>query len=133
MVNMFSYFLEFRENLQIRLVCKLFNDGIRSRYEFLKEDIMFSKDKKMHEKIRVEYKIINPKNDSILFSDDLNKNIENELFLENDDLLFDDQNNSANFSKRQILINMLNNKDFYSIKYRSKNGQILVPKNLCIK
>ena len=133
MIYMISDFLEFKENLQIRLVCKLFDDGIKLKYEFLKENIMFSNDKKILTKIRIEYNIINPKNNSKLFSDNSKDNTENEIFFENNDILFDNQNNSANFSKRQILINMLNNKDFYSIKYRSKNGEILVPKNLCVK
>ena len=128
-----SEFLTFEENLSIRLVCKLFNNGIMMRYEFLKENILFSMDKKIHEKIRKEYKIDNKRKNIALI---------NELVEENMD---QDKNNkgkrisnpfnkkeTGNFSKKQMLISMINNKDYISIKYRVKKGEFFVPYNLCV-
>ena len=45
-----STFLTFEENLNLRLVCKLFNNGIINRYNFLKENIVFTNNNKIYEK-----------------------------------------------------------------------------------
>ena len=46
-----SNYLSFEENLSMRLVCKLFNEGIKLKYDFLKSNILFSSDAKLIEKI----------------------------------------------------------------------------------
>jgi len=128
-----SKFLSFEENLSIRLVCHLFNDGIKNRYEFLKEDIVFSMDKRLHEKIREEYKIHHEKKKS-LFSDLLGENIEEENKIENNEKysLPCNEKETGNFSKKQLLIDMINNKYFISIKYRVKKGEFSIPNNLSV-
>ena len=133
MVICVSIFLNFEENLYIRLVCKLFNEGIQKRYEFLKENIVFSMDKKIHEKIRKEY-LINNKNNSIfdgLGEENNEKENENKSKRDSLSLLFN-KNETGNFSKKQILISMINNKDYISIKYRVKKRELFVPHYLSV-
>ena len=74
-----SEFLTFEENLSIRLVCKLFNNGIMMKYEFLKENILFSMDTKIHEKIRKEYKIDNKKKNITLINELVEENTDQEV------------------------------------------------------
>ena len=130
-----SMFLNFEENLSLRLVCKLFNNGILNRYEFLKqENILFTTNNKIHEKIRKEYKINNKKKDIKLFNElvegtDKTKITKKEK--EFNDIILN-KRPSGNFSKKQLLINMINNKDFISIKSRIKSGEISIPRNLCV-
>ena len=128
-----SEFLSFEENLSIRLVCHLFNDGIKNRYEFLKENIVFSMDKRLHEKIRKEYKIHHEKKKS-LFSDLIGESIEEENQIEDGKKynLLNSEKETGNFSKKQLLIDMINNKYFISIKYRIKKGEFFVPNNLSV-
>ena len=128
-----SEFLSFEENLSLRLVCHLFNDGIKNRYEFLKENIVFSMDKRLHEKIRKEYKIHNGKKKS-LFSDLMGENLEEETQNEKGKKynLSSSEKETGNFSKKQLLIDMINNKYFISIKYRVKKGEFFIPNNLAI-
>jgi hypothetical protein len=128
-----SEFLTFEENLYIRLVCHLFNNGIIMRYHFLKENILFSMDKKIHEKIRKEYEINNKKKNITLFNELVNENDKsdnNKKEKRNSDIFGKREN--GNFSKKQMLINMINNKNFVSIKYRVKNGEFFVPHNLFV-
>ena len=134
-----SNYLSFEENLSIRLVCKLFNEGIKLRYDFLKSNILFSSDAKLIEKIRIEYNIINKnKKDKTLFK---------ELFEDNNDNILDKKENNeckiykdfefnkrevSNFSKKNILCDMIYNKYFMSIKNKSKKGEFFIPKNFII-
>ena len=134
-----SNYLSFEENLSIRLVCKLFNEGIKLRYDFLKTNMLFSSDEKLIEKIRIEYNIINKnKKDKILFK---------ELFEDNNGDVFDKKENNeykiykdfefnkrevSNFSKKNILCDMLYNKYYMSIKNKSKKGEFFMPKNFII-
>ena len=133
MVICVSIFLNFEENLYIRLVCKLFNEGIQKRYEFLKENIVFSMDKKIHEKIRKEY-LINNKNKSLFDGlGEENNEKENKNKSQRDSLsLSFNKNETGNFSKKQILISMINNKDYISIKYRVKKRELFVPHYLSV-
>ena len=128
-----SEFLSFEENLLLRLVCHLFNDGIKNRYEFLKENIVFSMDKRLHEKIRKEYKIHTEKKKS-LFSDLIGENIDEDNQIENGKInnLLSSETETGNFSKKQLLIDMINNKYFISIKYRAKKGEFFIPNNLSV-
>ncbi len=128
-----SEFLTFEENLSIRIVCKLFNDGIIMRYRFLKEKILFSMDNKIHEKIRKEYKINNKKKNISLFNELINENDKNDNDKKQKRIsdIFNKSEN-GNFSKKQMLINMINNKNYISIKYRVKNGEFSVPHNLFV-
>jgi hypothetical protein len=128
-----SEFLTFEENLYIRLVCHLFNNGIIMRYHFLKENILFSMDKKIHEKIRKEYEINNKKKNITLFNELVNENdkSDNKKKEKRNSDIFGKREN-GNFSKKQMLINMINNKNFVSIKYRVKNGEFFVPHNLFV-
>ena len=128
-----SEFLTFEENLSIRIVCKLFNDGIIMRYRFLEENILFSMDNKIHEKIRKEYKINNKKKNISLFNELINENDKNDNDIKqkrNSDIF--NKRENGNFSKKQMLINMINNKNYISIKYRVKNGEFSVPHNLFV-
>ena len=109
------------------------NDGIKNRYEFLKENIVFSMDKRLHEKIRKEYKIHTEKKKS-LFSDLIGENIDEDNQIENGKInnLLSSETETGNFSKKQLLIDMINNKYFISIKYRVKKGEFFVPNNLSV-
>lgn len=134
-----SNYLSFEENLSIRLVCKLFNEGIKLKYDFLKSNILFSSDAKLIEKIRIEYNIINKnKKDKTLFK---------ELFEDNNGYILDKKENNeckiykdfefnkrevSNFSKKNILCDMIYNKYFMSIKNKSKKGEFFIPKNFII-
>jgi hypothetical protein len=126
-----SEFLNFEENLSLRLVCHLFNDGIKNRYEFLKENIVFSMDKRLHEKIRKEYNIQNEKKKS-LFSNLIGENFEEENDKGKKYNLLSSEKETGNFSKKQLLIDMINNKYFISIKYRVKKGEFFIPNNLAV-
>lgn len=121
-----SKFLNFEENLSIRLVCHLFNDGIKNRYEFLKENILFSMDKRIHEKIRKEYNIHHQKKKS-LFSDLIEDDEKEKKYS-----LLSSEIETGNFSKKQLLFDMINNKYFISIKYKVKKGEFFVPNNLSV-
>ena len=129
-----SEFLTFEENLSIRIVCKLFNDGIIMRYRFLEENILFSMDNKIHEKIRKEYKINNKKKDIKLFNELVEGTDKTKITKKEKEFnaIILNKRPSGNFSKKQLLINMINNKDFISIKSRIKSGEISIPRNLCV-
>ena len=127
-----SEFLTFEENLSLRLVCKLFNNGIMNRYDFLKENIVFTTNNKIHEKIRKEYKINNKKKDLTLFSELVEGNDKKKLTKNEKEFnaIIFNKRETGNFSKKQMLINMINNKDFISIKSRVKTGEFSIPHNL---
>ena len=129
-----SEFLTFEENLSLRLVCKLFNNGIENRYEFLKENFVFTTNNKIHEKIRKEYKINNKKKNILLFNEIIEGTNKKKLTKKEKEInaLLYNKRETGNFSKKQMLINMINNKDFYSIKSRVKSGELLVPNNLTV-
>ena len=134
-----SNYMSFEENLSLRLVCKLFNEGIKLKYDFLKTNMLFSSDEKVIEKIRVEYNITNKnKKDKIIFK---------ELFEDNNGDIFDKKDNHeykiykdfefnkrevSNFSKKNILFDMIYNKYYMSIKNKSKKGEFFMPKNFII-
>jgi hypothetical protein len=128
-------FLTFEECLYIRLVCKLFNDGIKNKYDFLKSNMVFSSDEKVFEKIRIEYKINNNnKKDKIDFKDIFDENTleeSNIIDKDNKDLMFN-KREISNYSKKNMLFNMINNKYYMSIKYKTKKGDLFVPKNFII-
>ena len=127
-----SEFLTFEENLSLRLVCKLFNNGIMTRYSFLKENIVFTTNNKIHEKIRKEYKINNKKKDLTLFNELVVGNDKKKLSKKEKEFnaIIFNKRETGNFSKKQMLINMINNKDFISIKSRVKTGEFSIPHNL---
>lgn len=128
-----SEFLTFEENLSIRLVCKLFNNGIMMKYEFLKENILFSMDTKIHEKIRKEYKIDNKRKNITLINELVEENMDQDKKNKGKRISNPfNKREAGNFSKKQMLINMINNKDYISIKYRVKKGEFFVPYNLCV-
>ena len=133
-VYIVSEFLTFEENLSLRLVCKLFNNGIEKRYQFLKENIVFTNNNKIHEKIRKEYKINNKKKNILLFNEIVEGDNKKKLTKKEKEInaLLLNKRQSVNFSKKQMLINMINNKDFISIKSRIKSGELSVPHNLCV-
>ena len=134
-----SNYMSFEENLSLRLVCKLFNEGIKLKYDFLKTNMLFSSDEKVIEKIRVEYNITNKnKKDKIIFK---------ELFEDNNGDIFDKKDNHeykiykdfefnkrevSNFSKKNMLFDMIYNKYYMSIKNKSKKGEFFMPKNFII-
>ena len=134
-----SNYMSFEENLSLRLVCKLFNEGIKLKYDFLKTNMLFSSDEKLIEKIRVEYNITNKnKKDKIIFK---------ELFEDNNGDIFDKKDNHeykiykdfefnkrevSNFSKKNMLFDMIYNKYYMSIKNKSKKGEFFMPKNFII-
>ena len=128
-------FLTFEECLYIRLVCKLFNDGIKNKYDFLKSNMVFSSDEKIFEKIRKEYNIKNKNiKDKMLFKTlfEENENNKNEKKYEiYKDFEFN-KREVSNFSKKNMLSNMIYNKCFMSIKYKTKKGELFVPKNFII-
>ena len=131
-------YMTFEECLSLRLVCKLFNDGIKNKYDFLNTDMLFSSDEKIYEKIRKEYNITN-KNKK-------DKNIFKELFEENNEEEKDKKNNNykiykdfefnkrevSNYSKKHMLSDMIYNKYYMSIKYKTKKGELMLPKNFII-
>ena len=134
-----SNYMSFEENLSLRLVCKLFNEGIKLKYDFLKTNMLFSSDEKVIEKIRIEYNITNKnKKDKIIFK---------ELFEDNNGDIFDKKDNHeykiykdfefnkrevSNFSKKNMLFDMIYNKYYMSIKNKSKKGEFFMPKNFII-
>ena len=128
-------YMTFEECLSLRLVCKLFNNGIKNKYTFLESDILFSSDEKIFEKIRKEYNIKNKNNkDKILFKRlfEENENDKNEKKYEiYKDFEFN-KREVSNFSKKNMLSNMIYNKCFMSIKYKTKKGELFVPKNFII-
>jgi hypothetical protein len=128
-------YMTFEECLSLRLVCKLFNNGIKNKYTFLESDILFSSDEKIFEKIRKEYNIKNKNNkDKILFKRlfEENENDQNEKKYEiYKDFEFN-KREVSNFSKKNMLSNMIYNKCFMSIKYKTKKGELFVPKNFII-
>ena len=130
-------YLSFEECLLLRLVCKLFNDGIKLKYNFLESDILFSSDEKVFEKIRNEYCIKNKKKDKIIFKELFDENSQNFNNANDKDYqIYKDfefnKNEVSNFSKKNILSNMIYNKYFMSIKNQSKNGKIFIPNNFII-
>ena len=130
-----SLFLTFEENLSLRLICKLFNSGILIRYDFLKnESFLFTTNNKIHEKIRKEYKINNKKNNLILFNELVEGTDKTKITKKEKEFnaIILNKRPTGNFSKKQILINMINNKDYISIKSRIKSGDFSIPKNLCV-
>ena len=130
-----SLFLTFKENLSLRLICKLFNNGILNRYDFLKkENILFTTNNKIHEKIRKEYKIDNKKKDIMLFNELVEGTDKSKITKKEKEFnaIILNKRPIGNFSKKQLLINMINNKDYISIKSRIKSGDFSVPKNLFI-
>ena len=133
-----SHFLSFEECLSLRLVCKLFNDGIKNKYNFLQTDLTFSSDEKIFEKIRREYNIKNKnKKDKIMIKELLEDNCEN---INNEDdkdyQIYKDfefnKREVSNYSKKNMLSNMIYNKYFMSIKYKTKKGELFIPKNFLI-
>jgi len=138
LVYCISNYMTFEENLSLRLICKLFNEGIKIKYDFLKTNMLFSSDEKIIEKIRVEYNIVNKnKKDKINFK---------ELFEDNETELEDKKDNKyiiykdfefnkrevSNFSKKNMLFDMIYNKYYMSIKNKSKKGEFFMPKNFII-
>lgn len=129
-------FMSFEECLSLRLVCKLFNDGIKMKYDFLQTDIVFSSDEKLCEKIRNEYNIINQnKKDKMIFKELFEDNGE-DYRKDKDYQIYKDfefnKREVSNFSKKNMLSNMIYNKYFMSIKYKTKKGEIYIPKNFII-
>ena len=132
LVYIISEFLTFEEILSLRLVCKLFNNGIENRYKFLKENILFTNNNKIHDKIRKEYKINNKKKNIILLNE-ITEGVDKSKITKKEkeiNALLYNKRPTGNFSKKQLLITMLNNKNFMSIKSRVRNGEFFVPKNL---
>ena len=43
-----------------------------------------------------------------------------------------DSTDKKTFSKKQILVNLINNKDYMIIKKKVKLGELQIPKKLCI-
>lgn len=129
-----SIFLTFEENLFLRLVCKLFNNGILNRYGFLKENILFTTNNKIHEKIRKDYKINNKKKDLELLNELVEGTDRTKLTKKEKEFnaIILNKRESGNFSKKQKLINMINHKDFISIKSRIKTGEFTIPHNLYV-
>ena len=131
-------YMTFGECLSLRLVCKLFNDGIKTKYDFLQSDILFSSDEKLFEKIRKEYNIINKSNkDKILLKELFDENLESDNNKKNKEYkIYKDfefnKKEVSNFSKKNILSNMIYNRYFMSIKYKTKKGELFVPKNFII-
>ena len=131
-------YMTFEECLSLRLVCKLFNDGIKNKYDFLNTDMLFSADEKIYEKIRNEYNISNKNKKG--------KNIFKELFGENNEEENGKKNNNykiykdfefnkrevSNYSKKHMLSDMIYNKYYMSIKYKTKKGELMLPKNFII-
>ena len=129
-------YMSFEECLSLRLVCKLFNDGIKMKYDFLQTDIVFSSDEKLCEKIRNEYNIINQnKKDKMIFKELFEDNGE-DYRKDKDYQIYKDfefnKREVSNFSKKNMLSNMIYNKYFMSIKYKTKKGEIYIPKNFII-
>ena len=128
-------YMTFEECLSLRLVYKFFNNGIKNKYTFLESDILFSSDEKIFEKIRKEYNIKNKNNkDKMLFKRlfEENENDKNEKKYEiYKDFEFN-KREVSNFSKKNMLSNMIYNKCFMSIKYKTKKGELFVPKNFII-
>ena len=126
-----SEFLTFEESLSLRIVCKMFNSGIESRYLFLKENILFTNNNKIHEKIRKEYKINKKKN--LILLNEIAEGQKNSQITrkekEMNALLFN-KRKTGNFSKKQLFITMVNNKNYMSIKSKLKKGEFSMPKNL---
>ena len=131
-------YMTFEECLLLRLVCKLFNDGIKNKYNFLNTDMLFSSDEKIYEKIRNEYNITNKnKKDKIILK---------ELFGDNCEEAKDKKDNYykiykdfefnkrevSNYSKKNMLSDMIYNKYYMSIKYKTKKGELILPKNFII-
>jgi hypothetical protein len=132
LVYIISEFLTFEEILSLRLVCKLFNNGIESRYKFLKENILFTNNNKIHDKIRKEYKI-NNKNKNIMLLNEMTEGGDKSKITKKEkeiNALLYNKRPTGNFSKKQLLITMVNNKNFMSIKSKVRNGEFFVPKNL---
>lgn len=133
-----SNYMTFEENLSLRLVCKLFNEGIKIKYDFLKTNMLFTSDEKIIEKIKIEYNIINKnKKDKITFKElfedkeaDLNNKKDNKYEIYKD---FEfNKREVSNFSKKNILFDMIYNKYYMSIKNKSKKGEFFMPKNFII-
>ena len=133
-----SNYMTFEECLSLRLVCKLFNNGIKIKYDFLESDISFSFDEKIFEKIRKEYNIKNKNNKyKIIFKEIFEENgeRENDKKEKKYEIYKDFEFNKrevSNFSKKNMLSNMIYNKCFMSIKYKTKKGELFVPKNFII-
>ena len=133
-----SNYMTFEECLSLRLVCKLFNNGIKIKYDFLESDISFSSDEKIFEKIRKEYNIKNKNNkDKMIFKEIFEENgeKENDKKEKKYEIYKDFEFNKrevSNFSKKNMLSNMIYNKCFMSIKYKTKKGELFVPKNFII-
>lgn len=131
-------YMTFEECLSLRLVCKLFNNGIKIKYDFLESDISFSSDEKIFEKIRKEYNIKNKNNkDKMVFKEIFEENgeKENDKKEKKYEIYKDFEFNKrevSNFSKKNMLSNMIYNKCFMSIKYKTKKGELFVPKNFII-
>ena len=131
-------YMTFEECLSLRLVCKLFNNGIKIKYDFLESDISFSFDEKIFEKIRKEYNIKNKNNkDKMVFKEIFEENgeKENDKKEKKYEIYKDFEFNKrevSNFSKKNMLSNMIYNKCFMSIKYKTKKGELFVPKNFII-
>ena len=131
-------YMTFEECLSLRLVCKLFNNGIKIKYDFLESDISFSSDEKIFEKIRKEYNIRNKNNkDKMIFKEIFEENGErgNDKKEKKYEIYKDFEFNKrevSNFSKKNMLSNMIYNKCFMSIKYKTKKGELFVPKNFII-
>lgn len=128
-------YMTFEECLSLRLICKLFNDGIKIKYEFLNSDVLFSSDEKIFEKIRQDYNIINQnKKEKEIFKEIFNENTDEESDKKNKiykDFEFN-KKEVSNFSKKNMLYNMIYNKYYMSIKYKTKKGEIFMPKNFII-
>ena len=130
-------YLSFEECLSLRLVCKLFNDGIIIKYNFLDSDILFSSDENVFEKIRNEYHIENKNKEKILFKELFEENSQNDNNTNNKDYQISkdfefNKKEVSNFSKKNILSDMIYNGYFMSIKNKTKNGKIYIPKNFII-
>ena len=134
-----SNYMSFEENLSLRLVCKLFNEGIKLKYDFLKTNMLFSSDEKLIEKIRVEYNITNKKKKEKIIFEELFEDNNGDIFGKKDnheykiykDFEFN-KREVSNFSKKNMLFDMIYNKYYMSIKNKSKKGEFFMPKNFII-
>lgn len=130
MVLSFIEYLPFKEVLQLRKICTLFDSAIKDKFKFLTNKNLLIFTKRDFNKIKIEHKIDG-------YEQLLEENSNNQSSNEETKFIYNNVFNNETtpiktFSKQQMFYKMVQNKEYASLKQKIRNGELKKPKNFYI-
>ena len=119
MIYSFLDFCTFKEKIALRLVCQNFNQCVMNVLDFLKTENFIAMSSYWLEDVRMKYDESYRKRKPI-------------RDMCNESVLFSSNHSQAKFSKKRILIKLLNAGDYQAIKKQKSLRRLLLPKSYSI-